>query len=635
MPRDPRRALARLVPILLLFGGLSTAARADAPAQGSVDPRAQRVLDRYLAAIGGKDAMEAARSTHARGTVSAFGLTGTMESWSVRPDRTASATKIGPFSLQEGYDGATAWRTDPGGKLMVLDGKDLERAKAGAWFENDRYLVGDRSGATITYAGAEKDSAGSYDVIEVTAPIGRPRRLWFSTATGLLAREVLKEDQQTIESTLSDWRRVGGRLVAFTTRSVVVGMPANAIAITLDSMEVNVPVDPAHFTLPAAAAGGVHWLKQDGVAKLPFEYRGRHVWLRASVNGAPPADFLYDTGGSITVLDSAYAAKMGIASEGHMQAMGAGSSGGASFAKVKTLRVESADGDGVELADQRVGVLSVNPALAPFFWRDCAGVLGFSFISQFVNEIDFDGRILTLRDPKSFTYSGGGAKLAMTLAGTVPVVKMTLDRSIEGDYRLDVGSNSTVDLHGPFVKAHDLERGRGKMIEARGAGFGGEFTSHVTRMKRIDLGPYGWDNPVVTFSGASSGALTSEDYAGNVGNQILERFKCTFDYDRHFVYLEPGKKYPQPDHFSRAGLLLVRNGDTVKAGQVLAGSPAERAGIREGDVVTAIDGKPVLDYELNDLEALFEEGEPGRQIVIELERGGKARKVKVRLLEML
>ena len=140
--------------------------------------------------------------------------------------------------------------------------------------------------------------------------------------------------------------------------------------------------------------------------------------------------------------------------------MGAGSSGKASFAVLKSLRVESADSDGVELADQRVGVLSVNASLAPFFWRDCAGVIGYSFISQFVNEIDFDQSTLTLYDSHAFSYQGSGARFPMALAGTMPVLRMRLDGQIEGDFRLDVGSNATVDLHAPFVRAHALDPGR-------------------------------------------------------------------------------------------------------------------------------------------------------------------------------
>ena len=43
----------------------------------------------------------------------------------------------------------------------------------------------------------------------------------------------------------------------------------------------------------------------------------------------------------------------------------------------------------------------------------------------------------------------------MTLAGHTPVVEMRLDGAIEGAFRVDVGSGSTVDLHTPFVARHE------------------------------------------------------------------------------------------------------------------------------------------------------------------------------------
>jgi len=111
------------------------------------------------------------------------------------------------------------------------------------------------------------------------------------------------------------------------------------------------------------------------------------VWLRVAVNGAPPADFLFDTGASMTVLDSAYASRLGIATVGHQQGMGAGATGHASFATVDTLRVAAPDGDGVELTDLKVAVIALDHFLVPHFWREVAGVVGFDFIQRFVDEI--------------------------------------------------------------------------------------------------------------------------------------------------------------------------------------------------------------------------------------------------------
>src|SRR5262249_41581266 len=169
--------------------------------------------------------------------------------------------------------------------------------------------------------------------------------------------------------------------------------------------------------------------------------------------------------------------------------------------------------------------------LAPFFWRDCAGVLGYDFITRFVDEIDYDHETLVLHDPAGWTYSGSGAVLPFTLAGTVPVVHMKLDDAYEGEFRVDVGSSSTGDLHSPFVREHRLNEHGGPSIEVTGGGFGGTFQSRLTRMKKLSIGPYSWEHPIVSLSSAATGALASEDYAGNIGNQILQRFKCTLDYE--------------------------------------------------------------------------------------------------------
>jgi hypothetical protein len=283
----------------------------------------------------------------------------------------------------------------------------------------------------------------------------------------------------------------------------------------------------------------------------------------------------------------------------------------------------------------KVGVLSINAFLAPFFWRDCAGVIGYDFLSRFVTEIDFDSQTLTLHEPTGFQYSGAGARLPFQLAGTVPAIKMTLDGRYEGDFRVDVGSGSTVDLHTPFVKRFDLARRGERGVDVMGGGFGGTFKNRLVRMKKIAVGPYSWEEPLVSLSTVESGAFASEDYAGNIGTQILERFKCILDYDRRELILEPGKKYSKRDQFTRAGVQLARFGDNVKAMQVLDDSPAAKAGLKEGDEVVSLDGKPILSYAPDDLTELLHNGKVGRKIVFEVTRDGKKEKRTLTLREIL
>lgn len=629
----PRPASRRFAPLALPLAVLAALSLAVPATRAAIAPEAKPVLERYVQAVGGAAALED-RTVHTRATVEAFMMKGSVESWMARPDRSLTRFEIGPLKMSMGCDGASAWRTDAGGKVLLLDGKDLEDARGGAWFESEAYLLPDQGGGSVTWVGEESDSLGRYAVLEMTPPAGRSRRVSFDRKTGLMAKIVAKNDQQTAITRLGDYRSAGGRLMPFRSTTELAGQPMNTIRTTLDSVWVNEPL-AADLFAPPADRGAARYLKTPGTARLPFEYQARHVWLKASVNGGPPADFIFDTGASITVIDSLYAAKIGLATEGLQQGQGAGATGGASFAALSSLTVAGPDGDGIEMKDVRVAVLSVNSVLAPFFWRECAGVIGFDFINRFVDEIDFDARRLVLRDPKTFRYEGQGTAIPMTLAGHTPVVTMTLDDSISGSFRVDVGSGSTIDLHTPFVKQHGLMERAGRGIDVMGGGFGGTFTTRVVRMKKLAIGPFSWAEPLVSLSQATAGAFTSEDYAGNLGNKVLERFKVTLDYERRQMWLEPGKLYPRRDPMSRTGMQLARTGDVVTVATVLPGSAAEKAGLKAGDALTSVDGRPVLELGFEGVEGLLDQGAEGASRSLAILRDGKAKKVKLTLKEML
>ena len=123
-------------------------------------------------------------------------------------------------------------------------------------------------------------------------------------------------------------------------------------------------------------SGTLTYLMGGQRASFPFDYGSRHIWLRASVNGHPPADFIFDTGASMTVIDSAYAAEIGLATKGELQGQGAGAMGSASLATIDLLRVRGNGEEGVEASNLQVAVLSLNPHIEPFVWKRCAGVLG-------------------------------------------------------------------------------------------------------------------------------------------------------------------------------------------------------------------------------------------------------------------
>jgi hypothetical protein len=601
----------------------------------TITSSAQAVVDRFVQASGGRSAWEQTRTLHEKGTLSAFGLKGSVESWRQAPNRSATTVAIGPLTIRSWSSAGSSWRTDPGGKVLKLDGKDLDEANASDWFENQRWLEPDQGGGDITTAADVTDSLGTFTVLVIKPPVGQERQLEFDRKTGLLTRALLKHDQLHLIITVSDYQPANGWMVPFRNLQEVRESPANNSVTQLEQADVPPSLPEETFVPPAASGAAVTWLKTPGTARLGFDYHARHVWLRASVNGGPPADFVYDTGASITVIDSDYAAKIGLKSAGAMRAQGGASSGNASFSTLDRLRIEASDGDGVELHDVKAVVVSVNPALAPFFWRDCAGIVGFDVIGQFVNRVDFDARQLVFYDPHTFAYAGNGTALPMTLAGNTPVVKISVDGQYEGSARVDVGSGSMLDLHTPFVKQHALVAKSTKNVAEMGSGIGGTFESRIARMRSIEIGPYKVEDPLVGLSTVDRGALASQDYAGNIGNGLLERFTLTLDYEHRQIWLEPGARYAERPRFSQLGADLLKYGDAVKAAQVLPGSPAARAGLKDGDVVTAVDGQPTGKLDADQLDRLFEDGPPGSTVSITVSRNGKQKTLSMKLEEIL
>jgi S1-C subfamily serine protease len=69
--------------------------------------------------------------------------------------------------------------------------------------------------------------------------------------------------------------------------------------------------------------------------------------------------------------------------------------------------------------------------------------------------------------------------------------------------------------------------------------------------------------------------------------------------------------------------------DGAEVGEVAQGSPAAKAGLKQGDVITELDGEAVGDTE--DLVAAIAEHEPGDEVTVKVERGSSSRSLKVTL----
>ncbi|HVP14079.1 MAG TPA: retropepsin-like aspartic protease, partial [Terriglobales bacterium] len=398
---QPRIALT-----LLAFICLSPRAFA---ASAEVPPAARAIIEHYLQATGGRAAFEAESTLHLKGRLVAQGMKGTYEAWVRQPGCLATRLTLGSLARRTGACGGTAWETDLASKRgHLLDGKDLESGLEEAWFETEQWARADGGGGTIALGSMSFAGRAQRQALEVTPPVGRPRTLWFDLRTGFLDRVRASRDHYEGEEWRADYRLMAGRKRSTAARPVGFSFDGENDGLAIDSVWANVPVPATLFEPPNPSSDAVAWLRSRGVARLPFRYESRAVWVRASINGAPPADFILDTGCSITALDRNYAMSLELPREGSSAVEGVGALAEASFSTVRRLRITAPDGDGVEVRGLKVSLVDLSEGMEPILWRKTAGLIGYDFISHFVLAIDYDRGILTFRDPAGFAYAGKG-----------------------------------------------------------------------------------------------------------------------------------------------------------------------------------------------------------------------------------
>src|SRR6185503_5573803 len=215
-------------------------------------PSARSILDKHLAAIGGRQAILSHKSTHATGTLSmpAAGVTGAVDIYGAHPNRTLLKVSLGGVGeVLEGFDGTHGWSISPMTGPMLLEGKQLEEKRFDSEFHGE--LRGDDRYASLTTLERVDFEGRSCYKVRLVRKTGGEDIEFYDVATGLKAGSITSRETQmgTVTGTTieTDYKRFGNLLQPTKVRSHVGGLDQ---VITIESIEYD-RVPPSVFELPA------------------------------------------------------------------------------------------------------------------------------------------------------------------------------------------------------------------------------------------------------------------------------------------------------------------------------------------------------------------------------------------------
>ncbi len=591
----------------------------------TIDP--QVILARMKAATGG-DQWDSLRTRHVVARLATGGLIGTTQQWDdLATGRTYGNFKLGLLSGAQGYDGKVLWTQDESGQSRLETTQDaIEGTVSNAYRTTMAFWYPERRAGSVEYVARRPLNGQEDDVLRMSPVGGRPFEIWVNTQTSYVDQLTEREASGTRTESYRDYREVNGVRVPFSL-TFSHGDPSYDQVVTVQSVDFGVPIDEARYSQPMRPAPDYTFVAGKASVEIPFKIYNGHIYLPVKIQGKGTFLMLFDSGGS-NLLQPSTARDLGLNVEG---ALGGGGIG-ESKQDVGMTKVDHIELGGIVIRDQVFATLD----LTDFAGRgegldDVAGLLGYELLRRFPVTIDYQHSRAIFYNPETFKYTGKGLRVPFRFRGQVPEVDGTLD-GIAGAFVIDTGRWASIDLAAPFVDKNGFAKKYApKYRVVSEAGVGGYTYSSLARAGSLTLGDVSVSSPVIYLSQQPRGAAAAADVhvAGNIGYGVLKQFNITFDYPRQQLFFEKNADYGRPDVADRSGLWLERVGDVFEVLDVVAGSAAADAGIKAGDLIVAMDGKPASSWKLSDARERLKAA-PGTHVRLGVERSKQPIDLKLR-----
>jgi photosynthetic reaction center cytochrome c subunit len=216
-------------------------------------PTSDQILDKYLQAVGGAEAMQKNTSRIQKGTINIGGRQLPVEVLSKAPNKRISMVHTPNGDNITAFDGHAGWIGNPGPRPpREMSAPENDAISFDATF----YLPSELKKMFAQFRVRPADKIGGHEVLQVIAanPGKPPMRLFFDKESGLLVRTIRYAEtplgRNPTQVDYADYRAEGGIKLPY---QWTLSRPLGRFTIQVTEMQQNVPIDDSKFIKPAAA----------------------------------------------------------------------------------------------------------------------------------------------------------------------------------------------------------------------------------------------------------------------------------------------------------------------------------------------------------------------------------------------
>ena len=278
------------------------------------------------------------------------------------------------------------------------------------------------------------------------------------------------------------------------------------------------------FLIAVAAISPAFAADAPGTRSYPIQLtKGSRIMVAAKVNGVA-VDALLDSGAEASLLDSAFAERVGLTGGKDVTARGSGES----TMKASLIEGVKLEALGVTLENQTVGVLDLSDVGQRLFGHRLDIIMGREIFDNARLEIDIDGKTIRVVDP---AVEPKGVKLPLASSFGIETFPVTIEgQTVQATF--DIGNGSKPMVGGVLAKKL-LGDGRAVQTES-GGGIGGERKREVIDLATVEFAGKRFEKVSATVDADDNNA-----HDANIGISLLRHYLITVDYKARALWLQP------------------------------------------------------------------------------------------------
>jgi hypothetical protein len=322
------------------------------------------------------------------------------------------------------------------------------------------------------------------------------------------------------------------------------------------------------------------------LTEVPFEQlSGGIIIVHALFDNFPDSlNFILDTGSNGVSLDSSISEYFHLRPAlSDRNVKGIAGIHRVSFLYNHQLRINNLKVDSLDFHISNYEVLS------QVYGERIDGIIGAPLMKRFVIKINYDSLTLSFYTIGKIRYHRGGYMLKPVINQlAVQQLKVKDEKGINARFLYDIGAGVCMLFPNRFVSDSGFISSKRKRWKEVSQGIEGNVDMELSVIKEIRIGPYRFRNVPILFFDDTNNVVDYPYTGGVIGNDILRRFNCVLNYQQSEIYIYPNSHYNEVFDYAYSGLEIFLVDGKIIAGEVAKDSPAEKAGIKEGDEILSI-----------------------------------------------